>query len=51
MNEWRNEIRVKDCPERDSGNEEREGLRAEELTLDVCSSAINKVQYSVSPLQ
>lgn len=51
MNEWRNEIRIKDFPESDSRNEERDGLRAEELTLDACSSAINKVQYSVSPLK
>ncbi len=41
MNEWRNEIRMKNCPERDSRNEEKEGLRAEELTVEVCSSFCN----------
>ncbi len=41
VNEWRNEIRMKNCPERDSRNEEREGLRAEELTVEVCSSFCN----------
>lgn len=38
VNEWINE----NCPERDSRNEEKEGLRAEELTVEVCSSFCNK---------